>query len=435
MSRKHINRLVLGLVLATLLALAWHHFAPGRVLVVDANSPFTMRAIDDRASGGKSRSRLLRGNGALAVECTIDASYQWPYCEINVELGEVPQGINLSSYDSLKIWLHSEGPEPQQQVRVFLRQYNPAYSKPGDSGSYKPMEMVLEPGTSPQPMELKLNAMSVASWWAAQHVVPAQFKGLERDNIVALDISTAGNVQPGAHRIVVERMEFVGGDLISAATLQLIIIAAWLLAACGYLVADRLMMQRRRPGRRSGEPAFGRVNANLKLQAAPFAVVAGRDPLTGVYNRAGLEDELQHLADRTGPALFPLALLLFDIDNFRQINEAHGGDVGDLVIKGAAELVREELGNGELVARWGGGEFLVICPAISGEAGMVLAQRLRMRIGAEEWPHGQPVTCSFGVSVALQGEKMADAVNRAVEAMYRAKINGRDRVEMEVALR
>ena len=244
MSRKLIDGLLLALVLATLAALVWHHHVPDRSLVVDVNSPFNMRAVDDRASGGHSHALLRRGNGVLDLDCTIDANYKWPYCEISVELGAPPQGMDLTGYDTVKLWMRAEGPEPQQQVRFFLRHYNPAYSRPGDALSIKPMELVYEPAANPQPLVARLRHFSVASWWSSGHPLPVQYAGLELDNVVALSITTGGNVTPGVHHIIVERIEF-GGQLISAADLRLLIIAVWVLAALAYLLADALLARRK----------------------------------------------------------------------------------------------------------------------------------------------------------------------------------------------
>ncbi len=429
-----LSRWVLGLVLATLLALAWHSRAPDRSLVINADSAFGMRTVDDRASGGKSRATLKRGNGSLVLECNIEAAYQWPYCEIAVDLGAAPQGMDLSQYDTVKLWLRAEGPEPQQQVRFFLRHFNPAYSKVGDDGSLKPMELVYEPAANPQPLEAKLQHFSVASWWNSAHAaVPLKYAGLELTNVVALDISTGGNVQPGLHRIIVERIEF-GGPLVTAAQFRLYIIGVWLAAALAFVAMDALRRHRRRHARAPlppPEPVRPGV-PTLKLQEQPFALTAGVDALTGMFNRPGLERELQLLAQRSGAGLFPLALVLFDIDNFKQINDEFGGDVGDQVMRDTAALLRAELGAGQLAGRWGGGEFLLICPHTSADQALALAEHLRLKMTQASWAHGQMVTGSSGVAVAQAGDSVAHAVKRAVDAMYKAKIEGRDRVVLEV---
>ena len=88
----------------------------------------------------------------------------------------------------------------------------------------------------------------------------------------------------------------------------------------------------------------------------------------------------------------------------------------------------------DLFARWGGEEFLLVFRDTPGTEGAAIAERVRERISAGHWPDGLRVTCSFGVAEWHRGEDLNEGVKRADEAMYRAKQNGRDRVELELQL-
>jgi hypothetical protein len=130
---RYVRRLLIGLTILTLGALAWHHYGMNDVLRIDAGSSFEMQSVDDRESGGKTQSTLRRSGGKLVLDCDISPAHQWPFCEIAIALRYPPAGIDLRRYDTVKLWLDYEGPEKDPQVRVFVRNFNPAYSKVGDS--------------------------------------------------------------------------------------------------------------------------------------------------------------------------------------------------------------------------------------------------------------------------------------------------------------
>ncbi len=132
---------------------------------------------------------------------------------------------------------------------------------------------------------------------------------------------------------------------------------------------------------------------------------------------------------------FPMTLVFIDIDHFKRVNDAHGHAIGDQVIRGLAQLVRSAVQRDDLFARWGGEEFLLVFRDTPGLEGRNIAERLRERIASAQWPDGLRVTCSFGVAEWHRGEDLNDGIKRADEAMYRAKQDGRDRVEIELEMR
>jgi diguanylate cyclase (GGDEF)-like protein len=171
----------------------------------------------------------------------------------------------------------------------------------------------------------------------------------------------------------------------------------------------------------------------LRGQSEQLRHQATNDPLTGILNRTGLGEELSRVAQSGDENLFPLSLIFIDIDHFKRINDEHGHSVGDQVIKGMAELTRSHIQRQDLFARWGGEEFLLVCPLTRAHEAQRIAERLRQIVAGRVWPGGIRVTSSFGVSEAVAGEDLSETIRRADEAMYRAKQNGRDRVEVRLA--
>jgi diguanylate cyclase (GGDEF)-like protein len=428
--QRRLNWLLGGLVALTLLVLAWNEFGMVSVLTIDAAAPYQASALDDRSSGGTSVGTLRREGRAWVLDCDIRAGYAWPYCEISFTFGTPPTGLDLSRYDTVRLWVTAQGPGPREQVRFFLRQFNPAYSKPGDPATLKPQELVYDPAQSPQPLELKLRQLAVASWWTSERALPPQHAGTEFDNVVALDVSTGGQVQPGHHRIVLERIEF-RGKLIGTAAFRLGVIGAWLVLVLGYLAWQTLQARRALSEHHRSIASLKRANAALRERSKSFEKLARQDPLTGLLNRNGLGDELLALAEARDEQLFPMSLVFLDVDHFKQVNDQQGHAVGDQVLQQVANLVKDSIQRSDLFARWGGEEFVLLFPSTNIVEGMLIAERLRAEVAAAAWPRGLRLTASFGVAEWTAGGELSEAIARADRAMYRAKRHGRNRVEAD----
>jgi len=164
---------------------------------------------------------------------------------------------------------------------------------------------------------------------------------------------------------------------------------------------------------------------------------AERDPLTGLFNRRGFEQALplaKGLADAKGGAFPAGAVIVGDIDHFKQVNDRFGHAAGDHVIIGFATTLRETR-KGALVARFGGEEFVSFLPNMSRIDATEMAEAVRAAFSAMNWrDHGidASITASFGVSMTAPGDhSVHDALARADACLYAAKNSGRDRVVTE----
>lgn len=169
------------------------------------------------------------------------------------------------------------------------------------------------------------------------------------------------------------------------------------------------------------------VEANRQL-----ADIATRDPLTGVLNARGYyaaSDRLINLSLRSGN---PFSVLFIDLDHFKKINDTHGHEAGDIVLREIAGCLKRNSRESDLVGRIGGEEFSVFLPDTDLSGATRLAEKLRADIEARmpETPAGQlRVTASIGVAQSSHGNKtIADIQRQADQAMYEAKRQGRNRV-------
>ncbi len=169
-----------------------------------------------------------------------------------------------------------------------------------------------------------------------------------------------------------------------------------------------------------------RAEEQLQAQAAT-------DPLTGLSNRRNLIARAERsLADArlTGR---PTALVIADIDHFKQINDRYGHDAGDQILVGIGALLLRASRAHDVVARWGGEEFLILLPDTSAEAAEALAERVRSAVAARSMHHAGVAinaTLSLGVTAVQPGEALSSAIARADRALYRSKDTGRDRVTL-----
>lgn len=158
-----------------------------------------------------------------------------------------------------------------------------------------------------------------------------------------------------------------------------------------------------------------------------------RDNLTGLYNRGYFLSQIGPLAELNTMCELGLALILVDIDHFKQVNDTHGHHVGDLILREVADVLRESARGEDLVARYGGEEFILALPSCSLEQASERAERIRVRLSSrlvEASDARVSVTASLGLSFAPPGRirDIAALITAADQALYRAKRTGRNRL-------
>jgi diguanylate cyclase (GGDEF)-like protein len=171
------------------------------------------------------------------------------------------------------------------------------------------------------------------------------------------------------------------------------------------------------------EKQLKQTNELLKRQATT-------DALTGIANRLKFNNALAVEISKARRHLVPLSLIIFDIDNFKLINDTFGHRAGDLALQDLSALITAAMRPEDIFARWGGEEFVVLLPLTDKVGAQDLAQRLRLKIEMHPFNIVNTLSCSFGVALFRQGENDDAFVRRADEALYEAKRKGRNRVEM-----
>ncbi|ESX23166.1 MULTISPECIES: PleD family two-component system response regulator [unclassified Mesorhizobium] len=182
-----------------------------------------------------------------------------------------------------------------------------------------------------------------------------------------------------------------------------------------------------------------RYNDQLRASVTQTIEMAVTDALTGLHNRRYLDSHLQTLFDRAVARRRPLSVMITDLDRFKTVNDSHGHDGGDDVLREFARRLRKNVRGIDLACRFGGEEFVVVMPDTDGAVAEKVAERIRAEIAQLPFaigPEGKAieVTVSVGVSSVLKGaDTVAALMKRADVALYEAKSGGRNRVVAKAA--
>jgi len=173
--------------------------------------------------------------------------------------------------------------------------------------------------------------------------------------------------------------------------------------------------------RKKATEELKRLNALLVCQAAT-------DPLTGIPNRTKFDESLSNEILRSKRFNLPLSVIIFDIDHFKNINDTYGHNTGDSALQYLTGLVAQVMRRHDLFARWGGEEFVIMVTNTGHHGAGLYAERLRLMIEKYDIPGVGHLTCSFGVAEFAHDDTDDVLINRADQALYRAKAGGRNRV-------
>ncbi|WP_345991491.1 cache domain-containing protein [Sulfurimonas sp. HSL-1716] len=156
--------------------------------------------------------------------------------------------------------------------------------------------------------------------------------------------------------------------------------------------------------------------------------IAVKDALTKIYNRYFFNDALQKEINRSNRYDLSFSLCMFDIDNFKEVNDTYGHDVGDVVLKTVTEIVRKYLRSSDIFARYGGEEFMIILPKTVQETSSLIVERIRKSISEHIFEEVGHLTVSIGLVTYRKDETKEAFIKRADLALYNAKENGKNRI-------
>jgi len=169
-----------------------------------------------------------------------------------------------------------------------------------------------------------------------------------------------------------------------------------------------------------------------KQMESEMQILATTDTLTHVFNRIKYAELMKMEIERVRRYNHPLSIIMFDIDNFKRVNDTYGHMVGDDVLCMLTQIVKENLRETDFLVRWGGEEFVIIAPESDLQMAEKLAERIRLATESYRFDQVERVTVSLGIAQFHKDDTEDAFVKRADDAMYTAKKNGRNRVEVSI---
>ena len=174
---------------------------------------------------------------------------------------------------------------------------------------------------------------------------------------------------------------------------------------------------------------FKKIIAKLEEEVEAKKILSETDSMLEINNRSKFIELLKKEMDRTKRYQTPLSLIMFDIDAFKSVNDNYGHNIGDQILKEVVKIAKKNIRTNDLFARYGGDEFMIICPQTGKNRAKKLAERLRQSIKDHKYSEALNITCSFGVTNLKNSENDLDSfIKNADDALYAAKRRGKDNV-------
>ncbi len=171
-----------------------------------------------------------------------------------------------------------------------------------------------------------------------------------------------------------------------------------------------------------------KYNQDLQILNKKLELLSTTDPMTRLYNRRYIDTCIKSSYDLAQRYQTPFSLILLDVDNFKQVNDVHGHNIGDSVLIDMAKILSDHTRKNDIVGRWGGEEFLIVCQQSNAQSAKVVAEKLRRIIAEYKFANGLSITSSFGVTEFQPEDSINTLVNRVDKALYQAKDNGKNQV-------
>lgn len=426
LNAKQSHLLSLLAIAITLIAVFAYPYFPQRKMVIFPN---TYTLASSHTVGTNTTARWLNKNYSV-WECMLRTSTETPNCAIGISFPgheeDWTQGIDLSLYERIEMKFDYIG--NAQSMRLFARSFDPKISNPLDYNSAQFMQITLRKSDFDLPLVFELNEFKLADWWLNQYSVPRANAQpvFKRITTIGLDFAETSPIPLGHHRIEFDYFVLTG-VYITRQNWFLGILLLWMLGITIKVLRqlNYFYQHSKRDKKRLNEMA--KYTDELKKQSDLFQTQSKTDVLTNTLNRFGLQEKVSQLTDEHS-GQEQIGVILLDIDHFKSVNDTYGHDVGDHVLSVIGQLLPKCIRSIDSVARWGGEEFVILCPQINATELIMLAEEIRQQVSELNFPTQKElsITASFGLTQLQPKESFDKVFKRADEALYQAKARGRN---------
>lgn len=405
----------------TALLLLSYDSLPKNTLVLYPNLTELKHASTDLWNGGKS---FLTWGAEEPVEwtCHLRKSDVYPYCGMYLTWSKKSpfSGIDLSTFSEFSIQLDYQG--EAEYLQVFLRNDYPMANTDGKQIS-KYASAGINAKTLTEAVNVSFDDFRVADWWILDHNISPSNIRLEVDEVIAVGIDFRSPTGTGDHKFTLHSIAAVG-SYFARETMYFSIIVFW----ASYIFLEMLIHFIRL----SRQEKLNQLKiGKLLAQSKSYQKQSETDNLTGALNRHGLSRVVERLEKKRN--LYKYALLILDIDHFKLVNDQHGHQVGDAVLRELSEKIRGIIRSNDIFVRWGGEEFILFYRNKDEASSFLFAEKIRHAIEAHSFVSGKlkEMTVSIGLTNFLPREDFNTVLKRADVALYEAKESGRNKTVLK----
>lgn len=411
---------VIGIVL-TLVAVLAHRYIPQRTLALKPNTEGAIFFLLEPDNSQKHVSWLRQDKFHFICDFIHATGTQG--CSFNYLLyrARADQGVDLSRYKTLTLRIAYSG--NAKYIRVSVRNFDPRFATLDDSNSSKLNSLNLTRDDLTHTLQVNMDEFRVPEWWISQYSLPRKDAYRDFSNATVFSVDLLGDLSGQRHEMQIDQIEF-SGDWISAEYWYLGILCIWMTVGVAFILSQMVIMRRKHHEQRGRISKLIERTAELNSEKEKYQRLSTIDALTKALNRHGIELYLDAMRQKNQSA----SVIVIDIDHFKRINDEHGHHTGDRVLQAVSEILTGHRRATDGLGRWGGEEFILVCPEASLTAAVELAEKLRRQIAeAMVIPELElSVTASFGVATTTPGQLFSDVFVRADEALYLAKSRGRN---------
>ena len=402
-------------ILLTCVAVIAHRFLPERRLVLDSSKDIALAFLMQSGNGAPVDIQWI-DQSRFHYACQFPKAAVDQGCSFGFQLHseKLDAGTDLSHFKTLNLGIRYTG--SARYLRVAVRNFDPRFSRLEDLNSPKYNFVNVPARELVHPVAIALSEFWVPEWWIAQYDLPRAQSQPDLSNATIFSIDLRGDLAGTHHDIRIDKIEFVGA-WISAEYWYLGILCLWMIIATTYGISNWLIMRRRHREQRK------KIH-DLESEKDKYQRLSTLDALTNVWNRHGIEQFVEKLqATRT-----PASVIIIDIDHFKRVNDLRGHYGGDRVLRQVGEILRTQTRKTDGMGRWGGEEFVLVCPGASLASAAERAEKLRHKIKDMNFiPEDPlPITASFGVAASHPDQSFEEVFKQADQALYQAKSRGRD---------
>lgn len=420
-----MNILIFALLSITVITVLVYRNGMDKIYNINlSNYPYVIPTTDS-VDGGNSAISMVRTDSSIIIDYELKEGYPYPYAGVQIFLGDgKSQGKNFAEYDSIFLWLKPRG---EGSVRLYLRGWDSTISKIDDPVSLKFNELEFYPLDETYPAVFVPEEFRVASWWVAQHNVNVHRARVDLSNVPLIEVQTGTSAPLGYGTLEIKGISFKG-KIVSELKVATILVSIWFVTFFIILIIRFLDYSREHTANKRKREELEKNLKALEIEKADFEKLSKEDPLTGCLNRAGFTSVLTREQERLNKQGHPVSFVILDIDHFKDINDTYGHTTGDDVLSNLSKLIQSKIRNSDVLVRWGGEEFVILCGDTPLQNAQFLAEKLRQAIESTDLIPERKITCSFGVAEMIPDEDVKKLFDRADKALYASKESGRNRV-------